>query len=139
MCSGINEMLIFVDVSYSMDRRRLLACFNNIDKLREKVRIEKVTVVPFSTSIHSDSVVEVRHGKKLPTDFNVGGGTNFTCMANWYRRYGQKADAVVVFTDLGDSRYGPAPKCPILWASTDPVSKWNKPPYGLAVEIDVVG
>tara|TARA_R110002020_G_scaffold35824_3_gene107981 strand:+ start:5769 stop:7130 length:1362 start_codon:yes stop_codon:yes gene_type:complete len=137
--SSIDEIVIAVDVSYSVDMRRLRAFFDHLDRLRDTVFIKKIHIVPFTTVASNDAVQVVKHGQKLPRKFQIGGGTAFAPIFNWQRRYAKRAEMVIVFTDLGSNDYGDKPKCPVLWASSDPINHYNKPPFGTAVEIEING
>jgi len=137
--SSIDEIVIAVDVSYSVDMRRLRSFFDHLDRLRETVFIKKIHILPFTHVASNDAVQVVRHGQKLPRKFQIGGGTAFAPVFNWQRRYAKRAEMVIVFTDLGSNDYGVKPKCPVLWASSDPISHYNKPPFGTAIEIDTTG
>lgn len=134
--SGIPEAVIAVDISWSVDMVRLRAFFDHLDQLRKKIRIDKIHVLPFNYDAQADSVVVVKHGESLPREFEVGGGTRFAPVFDWQRRYAKQAKIVIVFTDLGDNDYGVKPKCPVVWASSDPINNRNRPPFGTAVEID---
>ncbi len=134
--SGIPEAVIAVDISWSVDMVRLRAFFDHLDQLRKEIRIDKIHVLPFNFNAQADSVVVVKHGESLPREFEVGGGTRFAPVFDWQRRYAKQAKIVIVFTDLGDNDYGVKPKCPVVWASSDPISNRNRPPFGTAVEID---
>lgn len=136
--SGIRELVIGIDKSSSVDLRRLRAFLSHLDKFREQIRIEKVHVVPFNYYVKVDEIVTVKHGQKLPRDFDIGGGTRFAPVFTWAKRHAPRADAVVIFTDLGSGEYGEEPRCPVLWASSDPIHEYNKPPFGHAIEIDFV-
>ena len=137
--SSIDEIVIAVDVSYSIDMRRLRAFFDHLDRIRQTVYIKKIHILPFTDIAETGAVKVVTHGQKLPRDFQIGGGTAFAPVFNWVRRNAKRAEMVIVFTDLGAYDYGQKPKCPVLWASSDPINKYNKPPFGKAVEIDMEG
>jgi len=137
--SSIDEIVIAVDVSYSIDMRRLRAFFDHLDRLRQTVYIKKIHILPFTDIAESGAVKVVNHGQKLPRDFQIGGGTAFAPVFNWVRRNAKRAEMVIVFTDLDAYDYGVKPKCPVLWASSEPINKYNKPPFGKAVEIDMRG
>jgi predicted metal-dependent peptidase len=135
---GLNEVVIAVDVSYSIDMKRLRAFFDHLDKLRKKVNIEKIHVLPFAGQAKGDDVVVVKPSQKLPRSFQIGGGTRFAPIFEWQRKHAKRAELVIVFTDMEDDRYGKAPKCPVIWASSEPINKYNRPPFGIALEIDLI-
>lgn len=136
--AGLNEVVIAVDISYSIDMKRLRAFFDHLDKLRKKIHIEKIHVLPFSTVAKGDDVIVVKPNQKLPRSFKIGGGTRFAPIFNWQRRFAKRAELIIVFTDMGDSDYGDAPKCPVVWASSEPIHGYNRPPFGIALEIDLI-
>jgi len=136
--AGLNEVVIAVDISYSIDMKRLRAFFDHLDKLRKKIHIEKIHVLPFSNVAKGDDVIVVKPNQKLPRNFKIGGGTRFAPIFDWQRRFAKRAELIIVFTDMGDSDYGDAPRCPVIWASSEPIRKYNRPPFGIALEIDLI-
>ena len=134
--SGIKSLALLLDVSSSVDERRLQALLSHVDALRGKVHIEEIHVAPFTSVCRDKNSVKVRGKEKLPRSYRIGGGTNFRSAFNWVKSHCRKAEAIIVFTDLGCDDYGKKPKAPVLWVSSDPVHEYNRPPWGQVVEID---
>ena len=130
-----------MDVSGSIAQRECDAFISHLDSLRASTPAGRITIVPFNSSIQNSEIKEIHEGDNLPKKFRVGGGTRFASITNWVRRQETDPDALIIFTDLGDSRYGEAPDCPVLWASSYPVynhaNYTNKPPFGDVIEVSV--
>lgn len=138
---GLDWVVIGIDVSGSIAQRECDAFISQIDSLRATTPAQRITLVPFNSSVQHKDIVEVHEGDDLPKKFRVGGGTRFASIVNWVRGQETEPDALIIFTDLGDSRYGEAPDCPVLWASSYPVynhsNYTNKPPFGDVIEVAV--
>ena len=134
--SGIKKLALLLDVSSSVDERRLQALLSHVDALRSRISIEEIHIAPFTAYCRDANAVKVRGRKPLPRDYRIGGGTSFRAAFNWTSKNCRDAEAIIVFTDLGCDDYGDKPSVPVLWVSSDPVHEYNKPPWGSVVEID---
>ena len=141
---GIDWLLFAVDVSGSVGRNEYDAFASHMDRIRENVKINRITLMPFNETIQSREIVELKPEDKTPTDIWTGGGTAFSPIFNWVRRQPSEPDGVIVFTDLCCDDYGTPCRAPILWASTDELYSeydgWgygNIPPFGDVVQIDI--
>jgi predicted metal-dependent peptidase len=139
--NGLNWVVIAVDVSGSIMQRECDAFIAQINLIRYEVPAERITLVPFNSIVQGKHIKEVYNGDPIPNRFRVGGGTRFECVMNWLKRQDQTPDSLIIFTDLGDCRYGDEPECPVLWATSEPVyhgNGWtNRPPFGDIVEVEV--
>ena len=139
---GLRWLVVFGDASDSVSEKEYAGFMSNLDEIRKVVKIDKITVVPFSTHIKEDCIEELRPGTPTPKTIPIGGGTSFAPCFEWLKEHTEEPDAVMVFTDLCCSDYGERPKCPVLWASTDEVYKdydgWysNHPPFGDVIQIE---
>ena len=138
---GIEWMVFGYDVSSSMDRASLTVLNHAMDKMRVEYGVERVTIVPFNTSVIQSQIKDVGLSDEFPNKWDVGGGTSFKGLFNWVRRQDRKPDGIIVFTDMGSREYGePVVGVPTLWASSEPF--WthgkvtNRPPFGEELEID---
>lgn len=144
--SGLDRVVVGVDVSGSIDWDECRAFVSEIEKIRKTVPINEIHVVPYNYIVLQDQIKTVRKGEKIPTRFDVGGGTRFAPVFNWVARQSWTPDCVMMFTDLGSNEYGEKPKYPVLWASSVPVYRHeyshgsvstNAPPFGKVIEIEV--
>jgi len=139
---GLRWLVVFGDASDSVSEKEYAGFMSNLDEIRKVVKIDKITVVPFSTRIKEDCIEELRPGTPTPKTIPIGGGTSFAPCFEWVKEHKEEPDAVMVFTDLCCSEYGEKPRYPVLWASTDEVYKdydgWysNHPPFGDVIQIE---
>ena len=141
---GIDWLLFAVDISGSVGRREYEAFASHMDKIRENVEVNRITMLPFNEIVQQKDIVELTKIDKTPTELWIGGGTAFSPIFNWVRRQPNEPDGIIVFTDLCCDDYGEPTRCPILWASTDEIyseyegwSFTNVPPFGDVVQIDL--
>jgi predicted metal-dependent peptidase len=144
---GIEWMVWAYDLSYSMDRKALDVLNSTMDRIRQECGVQRVTILPFNTEIIHDQIVEVGAHEKLPTNWDVGGGTSFAPIFQWIREQHKRPDGIIVFTDLGSRQYGTEiPGVPTLWASSEPIYRYagsrgeensytNAPPFGETIEV----
>ena len=137
---GLDWAVIGVDVSGSIMQDECNAFISQINMMKSEVPAKRITLVPFNSVIQSRDIVEIYEGDEVPSKFRVGGGTNFSSITNWVRSQEECPDFLIIFTDLGDERYGEEPECPVLWASSYPVYEnngyTNRPPYGDVIEVE---
>lgn len=140
---SIDWMVFLWDVSISMDWRSHRALLSHVDRIRKTTHISRISMVPFNARVLKSEILEIKSNDPLPTEFKIGGGTDFACGFEWVREQKGSPEGIMVFTDLGDENYGPRPKEPVLWVSSEPVydkDQWgncNRPPFGQVVEIDL--
>ena len=103
---GIEWMVFGYDVSSSMDRASLTVLNHAMDKMRVEYGVERVTIVPFNTSVIQSQIKDVGLSDEFPNKWDVGGGTSFKGLFNWVRRQDRKPDGIIVFTDMGSREYG---------------------------------
>jgi predicted metal-dependent peptidase len=136
---GIDWIVVGFDVSGSVGLEERGAFVSQMATIREQIPIKRMSIVPFSGTIKSRFISELDAEDEMPTKFPYGGGTNFAPVFNWVRRQDDTPDMIIMFTDLGSTRYGDEPDCPILWASSEPIGKSTspQPPFGDTVEISI--
>ena len=137
---GLALLDIAVDVSGSIDMRRLESFVAHIEQVRKAIQIELIRIIPFESWVNQDQIVEIRRGQALPTTLQPGGGTRFSPVFNWVDQQARQPDALLIFTDMGATDFPErAPRYPVLWASSEPIeSAWGKAPWGKTIEIDIV-
>ena len=134
---GIPWVVMGFDVSGSVGLDERNAFISKMNDIRERIKIERVSIIPFSTIIKSRFIKDLEPEDDLPKEFPKGGGTKFHPVFNWVRRQDEKPTMIIMFTDMGSRHYGDEPECPLLWASSVPVSKRLTPPFGDFVEVEV--
>ena len=140
---GVGWMVYAVDISGSMSFPEFRAAMDHLDKIRNSMSIDRITVLPFNEIVLQDEIIEVSPKDKTPRNLNTGGGTQFSPIFNWVARQKKSPDCIMVFTDLCCSDWGEKPKAPVMWVSTDEVYEsslgWysNKPPFGDVVHVDL--
>lgn len=140
---GLDWLVIAVDISSSISWDEYKAFMEHLDKIRENVKVQRITILPFNEIVTQSEISELGPGDPTPKSLAVGGGTCFSPIFNWVRRQNGNPDGVIVFTDLGSTDWGTPPTCSVLWASTDEIytgyDGWysNKPPFGETMQIDL--
>ena len=120
-----------------------IAFMEHLDKLREDVKITRLTVLPFNEIVVQSQIIELKSSDPTPKTLATGGGTCFSPIFNWVDRQTGRPDGVIVFTDLCSTDFGTPPTCSVLWASTDEIytgiDGWysNVPPFGDTMQIDL--
>lgn len=140
---GIDWLVFAIDISSSIADAEFRAFVGHIESIRKNIRIEKITILPFNSTIQQDQIVDLAPRDKFPRELDTGGGTAFAPIFNWVRRQDRIPDGILIFTDLCCDDYGTPARTSILWASTDEIYSsyegWanNKPPFGDVVQVDI--
>ena len=133
---SVDWIVAFWDVSGSMDWPAHRALLSQLKQIRKKTEVSRLTIVPFNNRVLTNRIVEVRPKDKLPQKFAIDGGTSFDAAFQWLQ--GQRTPSgVLVFTDLQDHCRVKPPSAPVVWVSSDPVTNYNRPPFGKTIEIDL--
>ena len=136
---GIPWVVMGFDVSGSVCRDERNAFVSKMDDIRQRIKIDRVSIVPFSTIVKQNFIKELEPEDDMPKKFPSGGGTRFAPVFNWVNRQDDKPTMVIIFTDLGSRSYGDEPDYPVLWASSAPAKNpYDKtPPFGDVVEVEI--
>ena len=140
---GIDWLVVAVDISSSISWDEFIAFMEHLDKLRNDVKVSRLTILPFNEIVVQSEIIELKPSDLTPKKMATGGGTCFSPIFNWVDRQAGKPDGVIVFTDLCSTDFGSAPSCSVLWASTDEIytgtDGWysNVPPFGETMQIDI--
>ena len=140
---GIDWLVVAVDISSSISWDEFIAFMEHLDKLRNDVKVSRLTILPFNEIVVQSEIIELKPSDLTPKKMATGGGTCFSPIFNWVDRQTGKPDGVIVFTDLCSTDFGSAPSCSVLWASTDEIytgtDGWysNVPPFGETMQIDI--
>lgn len=143
VCAGrgqkaLNELVIGIDVSGSINDATLGRIMGSIEEALEVERPAKVYLVAFSHVICE--VIELDTGDPIPSTIGGGGGTLFQPVWDWVEENAPDADGIVMLTDMyaGDFIKGRTtePVCPVLFVSYG-LRNVQIPvlPYGEMVEV----
>jgi predicted metal-dependent peptidase len=123
-----NSCAVFVDVSGSIDRPKLVKFTEHLNKLKKYADFDLTffnhSLIDVNGREHSPSEGEKCRCKwKTGMNFYVGGGTDFEPIMLYWNRVRSKYDAMFIFTD-GEASYQTAPLRPrevnwILYASSN--------------------
>lgn len=69
---------------------------------------------------HNDQIVY--HGRAIPNEVSVGGGTQFECVTTLARK--QRPDCLIWVTDGESADHPTLPDCPVYWVWLAQSSKW---------------
>lgn len=137
---GIPWVVVGFDVSGSVGKDERDAFVSQMGKIRDQLRIDRMSIVPFSTVIKNSFISELEPEDEMPKTFPKGGGTRFSPVFNWTNRQDDKPTMAIIFTDLGSRDYGDEPDYPVLWASSVPPKVYSidrTPPFGDVVEVEI--
>jgi predicted metal-dependent peptidase len=113
------EALVFaIDTSISMDTEAFQQAMAELNAIASDVEPDVVHVIECDTEVHDANVFE-------PTDYPISavtlkgrGGTRFAPVFEHVEAHQLRPDALIYFTDLECSDFGPDPGYPVLWAAT---------------------
>jgi predicted metal-dependent peptidase len=135
---GINHVVLSIDSSYSIDSDWLRQFGGESQAALDDGAIDKVTVIFADTGVRK--VDEYSKGEII--DFTVPGrgGTNFSPTFDWINENLTDVSAVIYFTDLDCTDFGPEPAYPVLWAAydTNPIAikqRMDNVPFGEVIEL----
>lgn len=135
----VGELLIVPDTSLSMGQRELTRCITEIKGVCDTVKPESVRVLYWDTEVRGD---ELYGNGGLPIEQLVqttkpkgGGGTTISCVTDYIRDKGIKAQAVIVLTDGFLGGVWGTWDVPVLWGILN--NKLAKPKTGKTLHIKV--
>lgn len=113
--AAISHLVIGVDNSASIDQDAFSAFkAENAAAFAEGI-VDQITVVYFNAAVNRVDVFQ--NGDEFTMETKAGGGTKFSPLFRWVEENADDAAAVVVFTDLDSTDFGPEPDLPVLWAA----------------------
>jgi predicted metal-dependent peptidase len=135
---GINHVGIAIDSSYSVDTEWLRKFGSECQGALDAGTIDKVTVMFADTEVRGHA----EYGKGEIIDFTIPGrgGTAFSPTFKWVEDNLADLSAMIYFTDLDCTDFGPEPPYPVLWAAydDDPVAirqRSERVPFGEVIEL----
>lgn len=130
---GVNNMVVAVDTSGSIDEKTINMFFAEMKGVLEDVKPENLHVIWCDAAVHRIDQVDdladliTLKGKGAPG----GGGTSFVPVFDAVRELGITPEALIYLTD-GDGRFPTVmPSYPVLWGTI----KKNDYPWGEVIEI----
>ena len=137
MKTGTGNIVIGIDVSFSVNQSELNTFAGNVSAIVETAEPETITVI----YCHS-KVCKVDHydrGEEITFEIPESGGTSFSPV---FREIDRLVDSgeietplvAIYFTDLCSNDFGPEPDCPVIWGCT---SVMREVPFGEVVLIDM--
>ena len=121
-----------MDTSGSVDDKLLSRFMAEVEKINVDLQPEEIWVVATDTRIQwkeKFGPYDTVYCKPLGR-----GGTDFTEAFTWLQNSGIDPKAVVFFSDLCVSRFGPKPNCPVLWVLW-PDGSDSPPPFGEVIKM----
>ncbi len=113
--AAISHLVIGVDNSYSINQDAFSAFKAENAAAFGEGMVDKITVVYFNVAVNRVDVFE--NGDEFTMETKAGGGTKFSPLFRWVKDNAEDAAAIVVFTDLDSTDFGPTPEIPVLWAA----------------------
>src|SRR5215218_8347738 len=130
---GVNNVVVAIDTSGSIDDKTIQMFFAEMKGVLEDVKPENLYVLWCDAEVHRvdqiDDMGDLLMAKKKGAP--GGGGTSFIPVFDCVRdKLGITPDALIYLTD-GYGTFGPAPSYPVLWGT---ITK-NTYPWGDVIEI----
>ena len=95
----LNNALIVLDVSGSVDKEELLAQIHQVDRVLKAVEVSG-TIISFGTTVYQEAVLKSRGSlKNFINQLEVGGGTNWGDVVKYVKERNRNAKPIIVFTD----------------------------------------
>lgn len=113
--AAISHLVIGVDNSASIDQDAFSAFKAENAAAFAEGMVDRITVVYFNVAVNRVDVFE--NGDEFTMETKAGGGTKFSPLFKWVEENADDAAAIVVFTDLDSTDFGPVPEMPVLWAA----------------------
>ena len=115
VAAAISHLVIGVDNSQSIDKDAFTAFKAENAAAFAEGMVDRITVVYFNVAVNRVDVFE--NGDEFTMETKAGGGTRFSPLFKWVEDNADDAAAIVVFTDLDSTDFGPVPDAPVLWAA----------------------
>lgn len=132
----LGELCFAIDVSGSINQDELDQFAAEMRAVKEDGNPAKIHIVYFHSDIAKYDACN--RDEDLPAiGCDETGGTDFAPIFQYMRDHNIDPVATVVLTDMCCSSYGEQPDCPVLWVSTEDVSRYGgsygNPPFGEVV------
>lgn len=134
---GMNKLGIVVDTSLSIDTELLTQFIAELKAAMDEGAAEEVVIVHCDTQVQK--VERFSQGEEISIVPVGRGGTMFSPALKWFEENEPDVAALIYFTDLICSDYGPEPGMPLLWAGygLEPtLSRFaSKVPFGEVIKV----
>lgn len=134
----LGTIVIAIDTSGSMDDKQLEKINAEVNDIFASFKC-KLVIIPCDTRVVESGVQEYT-SEDAPVEISApgGGGTAFSPVFKYVKDNDLEVEALVFFTDLDCSDYGPTPDYPVLWIYTNPsyYRKPQTPPFGDVVVME---
>ena len=95
----LNDALIVLDVSDSVDRQELLAQLRQVSNLLRELAI-RGSIISFGSSVYQTmELTNTMSLKQFVDDLEVGGGTNWSDVVRYVKEKKRRVKTIIVFTD----------------------------------------
>jgi len=95
----LNNALIILDVSSSVNRAELLAQIQQVNSVLKELEI-RGSIISFGSSVYQEAVLTNRASlKKFIDGLEVGGGTVWSDVVRYVKEHKRRAKPIIVFTD----------------------------------------
>lgn len=134
---GLNHIGMVVDTSSSIDKRALGVFLNQLQAAADDGATRKITIICCDTAVKA--WYDFEEGDRIKFEIVGGGGTRFSPALAWFEKHEPGIAALIYFTDLDCSDYGPEPWVPVIWAAYGPADKIRqrrkKVPFGEVIHL----
>lgn len=129
---GPGEVVIVVDTSGSINEALLQTFIDEVDKAHADFSCDQLHVLCVDTRVQWNESFGPHDQVKV--NAKGRGGTAFSPAFRWINERGIDAKAVIYFTDLECSDFGPKPEYPVHWIVW-PGGRASSPPWGDVVRM----
>lgn len=135
---GVNHIALGIDTSASMDSEKLKKICSEAQGALDLGAVDKITLIFADTRVHR--IAEYSKGETIDADCPGRGGTAFSPTFEWVNENLTDIAALIYFTDLECTDFGPEPPYPVLWAAYghNPIETkrlMDSVPFGRCVEL----
>lgn len=110
---GINQLAVVIDTSGSIDEKTLTRFASELQAAVDEGATRRVIVLYCDAAVKRADIFE--EGDEIKFKPEGGGGTRFSPALEWIERNEPDTSAIIYFTDLCCSDFGPEPSMPCLW------------------------
>jgi predicted metal-dependent peptidase len=109
---SVNNIIIAIDCSASITEKEFISFISEINGMRDIVKINKLTVLQFSTEIISKNIFKIDESVR-DLKLHKGGGTNISPVLDYSDKI--NPELLIIFTDLEFAEPDNTQKYPTLW------------------------
>ncbi len=136
---NMTKLGVVLDVSGSVNTQLVEQFMGELQSILDNGITEELIAIQCDTRV--TKIDEYRSGDLIDLTLNGRGGTRFSPALEWFRMHHPDVGALIYFTDLECTDYGPEPSCPMLWAAYGMESHLDhwiaKVPFGQVIKVVV--